>query len=527
MTRLQLLAAMFCAALATVGVAQVRDALDQPQLTWLATARQFGPVSYRDPAGAISPDGEWLAYSEGRFLRVRPVGGGAGVDFEPGPAQIRNLHWNGSDAVVADGNGAQAPWAEYDRPTRTRRPVAFTPDDHAVCVTRTDGRSRVTMPCGAAPLPGHPPRDAYGPVALSPDGKVAYAALANARGTVDLWSIPVSGGQARQLTSFDRDSYAPSVANDGSVVFKVQSYRTHVAQALAVGGPSQALATFQSETPSWDPAGKLLGITYGTWRRVPDDAKYPDIAQDAGIIAVDPAHPAQRPANVVQDSVSEDQSLCWSPNGRWIAFHSHKDMSDDIWLRHASGDSTATRITMLGRGAEAGWPRWSRDGRWLLFNAASKTTRRTVIYVVGVNQDSGEVREAAHEIALDGLNVDVFHAEWIDGGETIAAIGKEAPGRHVIFTVARGGGAVKVIHKFESEHDFPGLGVSPDGRQLAFIAPAPDGFFQVFRIRFPGGTPIQVTSDPTNKTQPAWSPDGLHIAFTVWNYEAQFWRLSQ
>ena len=35
-----------------------------------------------------------------------------------------------------------------------------------------------------------------------------------------------------------------------------------------------------------------LGITYGTWRRVVDDAKYPDIAQEAGIIAVDPASPA-------------------------------------------------------------------------------------------------------------------------------------------------------------------------------------------------------------------------------------------
>ena len=39
-----------------------------------------------------------------------------------------------------------------------------------------------------------------------------------------------------------------------------------------------------------------------------------------------------------------------------------------------------------------------------------------------------------------------------------------------------------------------------------------------------GGTPVQVTTDRSNKTQPAWSPDGRQIAFTVWNYDAQFWR---
>jgi Tol biopolymer transport system component len=553
-----------------------------PRLSWIATAHQFGPVSYRDPAGAISPDGKWIAYSEGRFLRARPVDGGPTVEFPPGNSQIRNLAWSpDSTRIVADGNTTQASWALYDLPAATRQPLwparrdvsrlrqltwspdgrtlagivngkegselwtiaadgssekstrsdtriaspAWTPRGELACIATIDGRQRVTIPCGGAALPAQPALDAYGPMAFSPDGSKVYVSLANTTGTVDLWAVPSVSGAAVRLSQFARDAYAPSVASDGSVVFKMQTYRTAVAVAPAAGGPTLPLATFQSETPSWDPTGRLIGITYGTWRRIPDDAKYPDIAQDAGIIGSDASKPATRPSEIVHDSSSEDQALCWSPNGKWIAFHSHKEQSDDLWLRRASGDPQARRITMLGRGAEAGWPRWSRNGRWLTFTGASRQTHRTVIYIVEMNQDTGEVVAPAREVALQGLDIDVFHTEWTDEGNVLVAIAKEDPGRHVIFTLPRDGGPAHVVHRLSSEHDQPGLGASPDGKAVAFVAPAPDGFFQVFRLPIAGGAPVQVTDDPSNKTQPAWSPDGQRIAFTVWNYDAQFWRI--
>jgi Tol biopolymer transport system component len=258
---------------------------------------------------------------------------------------------------------------------------------------------------------------------------------------------------------------------------------------------------------------------------VPDDAKYPDIAQDDGIVPADGDRPAAKPSQIVHASASEDQSLCWSPNGKWIAFHSHKDDSDDIWLRPAAHEAAPVRISTFGRGTEAGWPRWSRDGKSLMFTGYRKGTRHLVAYLIGMDQESGAVTSPAKEIAMDGFDAEVLHVEWLPDSATIAGVAKVAPGKHEIFTVPSAGGTPKIVYQFESEHDAPGLGASPDGREVAFVAPAPDGFFQIFRLSLSGGTPIQVTTDRTDKTQPAWSPDGGRIAFTVWNYQAQFWTL--
>lgn len=562
---------------------------DVPRLAYVTTAHQLGVVGYRDPVGIISPDGSRIAFVEGRRVFSEPIGGGARAELAIAGGQIRHLAWLGDSLIYEDGAAAhrwrlvrQDRGASVLFESRTEfrdgtgatvrindlRQVAGSPDGRAIaaiaagpsgaelwriaidasqaqrtplpgrtsfpswtakgeigCVVGQNGRGRISSPCGQPGGHLDPDVDVIGPLAFSPDDRTVYFASPNASGSVDLWTADRASGRARKLSAFSRDSYAPSVARDGTVLFKSQTYRTSVAELDLASGMLRELTAFQAETPSYQPDGRRIAVTFGTWRRVIDDANYPDIAQDIGVIAAGPGAAAQRePLEIVARSDSEDQAMAWSPNAKWIAYHSHKDQSDDVWLRAADGSSDR-RISFLGRGAEVGWPRWSPDGRTVLFDGASPRTHRSVAFIVGIDQDSGNVTSDVTEVAVSGVQGEIAHAEWLPDSHTVVAVAKEAPGRHVLFTVPAAGGAARIVHRVATEHDFSGLGVSPDGRHLAFVAPAPDGFFQIFRIPVSGGSSEQVTFDRSHKTQPAWSPDGGRIAFTIWDYIAQFWTI--
>ncbi len=568
-------------------------ATDPPELSYVTTAHQYGVVGYRDPFGAVSPDGTRLAYTEGRFIRVVPIGGGAPVTLAAGEGQIRYLAWVNDWTIIAEDPTKFARWWWYDLTSSRRRMWGHQLDGQLrqltgditkrgaallfssagaelvrlsgdeVTSTEIEGRPswpairptddvvgciinlRLSVPCGSAPLELEPTRDVYGPITFAADGSTVYFSSPNERGMVELWSADPAMRRSRRLSNFSRDAYAPSAASNGTVVFKTQTYRTHLADIAFTGGPTRQLTTFQSETPSYHPSNPLIAFTYGTWRRVIDDAKYPDIAQEIGVVDVSQQVPADKPSQVLENSDSEDQAMTWSPNGQWIAFHSHKEMSDDVWLRRTDGNGPDKRLTFLGRGAEVGWPRWSPDGKTILLNGARKRDGASVLYTIGVNQDTGDTTSELREIEVTGATGEMGHAEWMPGSGSLIATLKEGPGRHaIILAPASGGGGgplapasggggepdrgagerASIVHRFESEHDFAGLGVSPNGRFVAFAAPAPDGFFQIFVKAADANTPpVQLTTDRSNKTQPAFSPDGSRIAFTVWSYTAAFW----
>ncbi len=564
-------------------------------LRLVAVARQMGPVGYRDPIGAISPDGEWLAYTSGDHLLLVRAASGPVTTLGPAarripfiawlpdarrvvaremdgrgrwawwsfavPSGARARLWSGpvpavtpeGDTVRVDPDLAEGlawssdgskvagtlPWkdgsalwiAASDASAGRLRPAptalsypAWSPGGGAVtCLAVEDGTPRISRPCGSDPGPGDEP--AYGPLAFSPDGRTLYYGSPNDRGTLDLRARPAAGGPSRVLTRFARDSYMPSVTRDGRVLFGVQDYRVTLSVVSATGGVPRQLTEFQSETPSWSPDGSTVAFTFGTWRRKVDDFGYPDIAQDLGTVRVVRAAPADRPDAVVRASPAEDQSLDWSPDGRWIVLHSHADGLDDVWLKPADGSKAAWPITRGGH--ETGWPRWSPDGRWITYGTEVREDGRWrgVAFVLGIDPATGQVTRKARRVTIEGLGGQVDQVQWAGGSDSLVFDAAEGLNRRAIYVVARGGGSPRLVHRFRSEQLFSGIGAAPDFRWVAFIQQADDGHFQVFRVPAQGGAVTQVTTDPSDKTQPAVSPDGRAIAFTVVSYSTQFWLL--
>jgi Tol biopolymer transport system component len=140
---------------------------------------------------------------------------------------------------------------------------------------------------------------------FSPDGsRIAFYAYRS--GNRDLWVMPASGGQAKQIT---RNSA-------------------------------------QDFHPSWSPDGNSLAFR-----------SLRDGNEDVYTISVDGSGETR-----LTDDPAQDISPAISPDGAWIVFYSERGGSGALWRMPREGGEPLR----LAPGGEA-YPIWSRDGRAVYF----------------------------------------------------------------------------------------------------------------------------------------------------------------
>jgi dipeptidyl aminopeptidase/acylaminoacyl peptidase len=161
--------------------------------------------------------------------------------------------------------------------------------------------------------------------------------------------------------------------------------------------------SFYAASPSWSPDGQWLAFS-----------AYLDGNLEIAILPI--AQPQSTPIRLTEDAAA-DSAPAWDPAGRRIAFVSTRQGSNDIWLADLdkTGSERFRNLSHSPRVTER-FPRWSPDGKMLLWAANAQDEHLSGIYL----WDAEHPEQEARWLCSGDL------AAWDPKGERLAVV-LEAP----------------------------------------------------------------------------------------------------
>ena len=185
----------------------------------------------------------------------------------------------------------------------------------------------------------------------------------------------------------------------------------------------------------------------------------------------------------------------FSPDGKKLAYMSDHSGPLEIWVSDSDG-SNAYQLTALG---DAGTPRWSPDGKSIVFDARGKHTR--VIY--SIRLDGGTPQLLTH----DGDGISSVCPSWSRDGQFIY-FASEANGKYQVWKVSASGGPAVQITRDGGHAAFE----SPEGKYL-YYAKTSYSNPAIWRVPVNGGaeTPLSPTIRPSSWA--SWAVTGQGIIF--------------
>jgi TolB protein len=106
-------------------------------------------------------------------------------------------------------------------------------------------------------------------------------------------------------------------------------------------------------------------------------------------------------------------------------------------------------------------------------------------------------------------------AAFPGGNGPIAFDSNRDVGAGEIYSIVPGGAATRLTTSNTSSDP----AISPDGSRIAYRSADPGGDYQIFVMNADGTGRTAVTTNPTAKQEPTWSPDGAHIAFVANSFD--------
>jgi Tol biopolymer transport system component len=274
-----------------------------------------------------------------------------------------------------------------------------------------------------------PPEGSYGDFqpAISPDGQTIAFVRSPKFPANDVWTQPISGGEARRVTSesFVLINGLTWTSDGQDIIFSAvtpDNSNSRLWRVAAAGGTPQLLpGTGENAiSPAVSRQGNRLAFTsedrarIGIWRL--PGPKSPD--------------PSQPPRPVIA-STRMDWSEAISPDGGKIAFASDRSGQMNIWV---SGPDGSNPIELTDLKGDTGTPHWSPDGKQLVFD--SRPGQDSEIYVVSA--------EGAAPRRMTNNKADDVVSSWSRDGKWIYFTSDRSGEFQIWKMPAQGGAPVQV-----------------------------------------------------------------------------------
>src|SRR5260221_7474469 len=218
-----------------------------------------------------------------------------------------------------------------------------------------------------------------------------------------------------------------------------------------------------------------------------------------------------------------DSSPAWSPGGKTLAFLSSRDGNSQVYLLSMEGGE-AKKLTALSTGADLF--QWAPDGKSIAFTSA--------VYLDCKDDACNSKRDEEKEKSKVKAHIydHLLFRHWTHWSE-----GKRS---HLFVMPADGSASVRDLTP-GADYDIPpdergevnDFAFSPDGKEVGdtrgpanAVAISTNG--EMFLGPAAGGEPRKITTNPGFDGNPAYSPDGQHIAYHAQltaGYEADRWRV--
>jgi Tol biopolymer transport system component len=380
----------------------------------------------------------------------------------------------------------------------------------------------------------------FSSLSTSADGRRLYVALAglpapvaearhkpDADRDLDIYELEPATGARRVVVQAPGDDFAPNVA-DGFLYWTHNDISDSVVAIPSSGGAAHVVMD-GAELPYWSPDGKQIAFTYGGWR-LADWA----LNLDVGVVGVDSQARRTSKMKPIITGYHEDFTPAWSPDSKWIAYHSHRSRTpvssyegtgstDDLYLRRVS-DEPSEEIRLTDFGWEDGVADWSPDSRQLVFDSWERGGPQGVSkpWIVTIDPLNGRpVR--VERLPLPDPIKNATGESWSPKGDEIALEERIGGNGRILWVVSTDGKRAEKLVEYTGS-TYGSLDWTPDGKTIVYGALAGERM-QLFAVPRSGGPPRRLTNDPGNLMHPQVSPDGRWIACTRMSQSKEIRRL--